>query len=113
MEVVEWRLRAHDGLRIWGLRCQSSFHTLPKGARIRLVESCARPEPEFGSIAEGEVDFVYQVPAGRKLEDRVLDCLRVFRVASDYCEVEPRRIRFEGLGDEFMIVARLVGEGIC
>ena len=112
MEVVEWRLRAHDGLRLWGLRCQSSFHTVPKAARIRLVESCQRPEPEFAAISGGEVDFVYQVPAGRRLEDRVLDCLRVFRVAADYGEIEPQRIRFDGSSDEFMITAKLVGEGI-
>jgi len=112
MEVVEWRLRAHDGLRLWGLRCQSAFHTLPKGARIRLVESCQRPEPEFAAIAGGEIDFVYQVPAGRRLEDRVLDCLRVFRVATDYPEIEPRHIRFEGQTDEFMIATKLISQGI-
>ena len=113
MEVVEWRLRAHDGLRLWGLRCKSSFHTLPKGARIRLVESCQRPEPELAAITEGVADFVYQVPAGRKLEDRVLDCLRVLHVVADQCGVAPEGVRFEGSSDEFMIAAKLVAEGIC
>ena len=112
MEVVEWRLRAHDALRLWGLRCQSTFHTVPKGARIRLVKSSQRPEPEFAAIADGEVDFVYQVPAGRKLEDRVLDCLRIYRVAADYCESDAEHIRLEGHSDEFMIARRLIGEGI-
>jgi hypothetical protein len=112
MEVVEWRLRAHDGLRLWGLRCQSSFHVCPTGARIRQVETCQRPDACFDAVCEGRVDFVYQVPAGRKLEDRVLDVLRVLQLAASYSSLAPGAIALEGDSDELMIAAQLVAQGL-
>ena len=77
VEVDEWRLRAHDGERLWGLRARSSFHPDPFGATVRLVTAPARPEIDVAVVAEGQVEWVLQVAPGRRLEDRVLDLVRL------------------------------------
>ncbi len=69
------------------------------------------------AIADGCQDFIWQVPAGRKLEDRVLDVLRVWQIAVQYSGLTPLDVRLGGatLGhesDEFMIAARLLSQGI-
>jgi hypothetical protein len=117
IEVVEWRLRAHDGLRLWGLRGTSPFHPVPSGALIREVPTTELPEIAVDSVAEGRVDFVFQVPAGRRLEDRVLDLLRVYQVAV-HSGVDPARIQLvphseEKHPDEFLIASGLVKRGLC
>lgn len=117
VDVVEWRLRAHDGLRLWGLRATSPFHPQAKGALVREVPTTELPEIAVESVAEGRVDFVFQVPAGRRLEDRVLDLLRVYQVAI-HSGVDPARIELvphgEGkLADEFLIASGLVQQGLC
>ena len=61
-EVVEWRLKAHDGLRLWGLRASSPFHRPPRGATIREVCSSELPSTGMDRVAEGLVDVVFQVP---------------------------------------------------
>jgi hypothetical protein len=116
-EVVEWRLRAHDGYRIWGLRGQSPFHFAPKGAVIREVSWCDLPQVCQETITDGKVDFVFPVAPGRRLEDRVLDLLRVFQVAVNYSRVELANVKLCGEEpgcepDEYMIVSRLIGLGI-
>jgi hypothetical protein len=117
MEVVEWRLRAHDGLRLWGLRGTSPFHPNPCGALIREVPTTELPEIAADAVAEGRVDFVFQVPAGRRLEDRVLDLLRVYQVAVhsgvDPCKVELAPHGAEKHPDEFLIATGLVKQGLC
>jgi hypothetical protein len=117
IDVVEWRLRAHDGTRLWGLRASSPFHPMPKGARIREVATAELPEIDVPSVAEGRVDFCFQVPAGRRLEDRVLDLLRVYQVAV-HGGLEPAAIRLvpedrSHCPDEVLIAAGLLARGLC
>ena len=62
------------------------------------------------------MDFVFRVPFGRKLEDRVLDALRVWQAALN-SGVEASTIRFVpwpegGTPDEFMIAERLLEQGL-
>ncbi len=116
-DVIEWRMRAHDHQRLWGLRALSPFHPVPTGAVLRAV--CAAELPEFDPslLSDGRADFVFQVPAGRKLEDRVLDALRVMQIALDTTELDFGQIELGGLGtpedpDEFMIIRRLRDVGL-
>lgn len=116
-EVVEWRLRAHDGLRLWGLRGQSPFFPEAKGAWLREVSSSELPSICADAVEDGCVDFVLQSPAGRRLEDRVLDLLRVFQVAVHYSGIDPDKVRLVPTApgeepDEFMIVSQLLSQGI-
>ena len=85
-----------------------------------LKGSLGRDTVPFGK--EGQAEFVIQVPAGRKLEDRVLDVLRVVRVALDTCHLVPEQVHLDPcicgvdplrLPDEFLIVERLMDQGIC
>lgn len=117
MDVVEWRMRAHDGARLWGLRGGCPFHPKPSGAWIREVSSCDLPEICVDSIADGRLEFVWQVPAGRKLEDRVLDVLKVWQVAVAYSGLEPEQVELVTAvagheSDEFMIASKLIAQGI-
>jgi hypothetical protein len=116
-DVVEWRMRTHDGLRIWGLRGSSHFHPVAADAAIRCVEATELPEVACDTIADGWIDFVYQVPAGRRLEDRVLDALRVRQVAL-HSGVDREHVHFVSSApgrtpDEFLIAEELVRLGLC
>ena len=117
VDVVEWRLRAHDGVRLWGLRGGSPFHPVANGAWIREANSCDLPEICLDAITDGCLDYVWQIPAGRKLEDRVLDVLRVWQVAVHYSGLAPDAVRLVAAlpgeeTDEFMIASRLLAQGI-
>lgn len=118
VDVVEWSLRAHDGTRLWGIKAQSNFHPEPQGIWIRQFGSTDAPAACLDAIYEGCVDFALQIPAGRRLEDRVLDALRVWRAAQETCDLEPARIHFTPAPasdepDEFLIASRLLQSGIC
>lgn len=114
-DVIEWRLKAHDGIRLWGLRAQSPFHPEPTGARIREVCCGELPEVDHAAVGKGEVEFVFQVPAGRRLEDRVLDVLRVFQVVMN-SGLDPDRVQLanghDEPPDEFMIARELLEAGL-
>ena len=120
VDVVEWRIRAHDGFRLWGLHGQSKFHERPRGARVRFIDSSDLPEIDIEPIAEGKLDLVFQAPPGRKLEDRVLDVLRIWQVVaaqsglgSDAMELIPQTHTTSGCrDDEFMIAAELIANGM-
>jgi len=117
VDVVDWRLKAHDGERLTGLRGQSPFHPCPKGAWIRQAAPDEDLELSIDAISQGCVDFIYRVPPGRRLEDRVLDALRVWQAALNG-GVDPDTVRFvpsERLGapDEFMIAEKLLERGFC
>ena len=115
VEVDEWRLRAHDGERLWGLRARSPFHPGPFGASVRLVLAPARPEIDIAVVAEGQVEWVLQVPMGRRLEDRVLDLVRLREVVAELAE-DVEAVRFEhpeqAMPDEVAICTGLHQKGI-
>lgn len=81
IEVHEFRVRAHDGVRLWGLRARSRFGST--SARVRVVGPSDLPRIDSEAVLRGEAEFVFQEPAGRRLEDRVLDVLRVCHLAGE------------------------------
>jgi hypothetical protein len=115
VEVDEWRLRAHDGERLWGLRVRPSFQTEPAGASIRFVAAPGRPEVAPERVAGGREDWIAQIPAGRRLEDRVLDLVRLTEVVVEVCgQSQPVRFHSESapLPDEAVICTGLRERGI-
>lgn len=119
VDIVEWRIRAHDGLRLWGLHAQSNFHEQPRGARVRFIGCSEVPEIDLAQIPDGVLDLVFPIPPGRKLEHRVLDILRVWQVVAAHSEVDPAKIELlapaqEGRdGDDFMIATELIASGLA
>lgn len=121
MEVDEFRIRAHDGVRLFGLRARCRLQGAPRVARIRIVGPSDLPEIDREAIENGESEFVFQEPAGRKLEDRVLDVLRVCRLAAESStqfdrQLERGCVRLladEGAEpDEFLIASQLLSEEV-
>lgn len=118
VEVVEWSLRAHDGTRLWGLKGQSTFHPEPKGVWLREFDGAEAPGVQLEPIYEGCVDFAMQVPPGRRLEDRVLDVLRVWQAAASTCDVAPDKVKFlapqtRAGSDAMFIASQLLKRGLC
>jgi len=115
--VQELRLRAHDGVRLWGLvgRCPLLRAGLP--VRIRRVSACEHARIDEACVEGGTLDLVIQGLPARRLEDRVMDVLRVWQAASQMEGVDPERIRLEMVSrdeapDEFLIVEELRAGGI-
>lgn len=118
VDVVEWSLRAHDGVRLWGLKGQSAFHPEPKGVWLREFDSADEPSVLLEPIYDGCVDFAMQVPPGRRLEDRVLDVLRVWQAAASTCDVAPACVTLvvpaaRTESDAFFIASQLLKQGLC
>jgi len=113
VEVDEFRIRAHDGIRLFGIRALCRFGPVLRPARIRCVGTCDLPDIDTGAVCRGAAEFVFQQPAGRRLEDRVLDLLRVFQLAVSSENIDPRNIELvvpDGgpSPDEFLIASQLV-----
>ena len=115
VEVDEFRVRAHDGTRIWGLRGRRRIGNCCTQARVRLVGPSELPEIDRQAIERGEVEFIFQQPAGRRLEDRVMDVLRVWQIAAeaqgeDHCRVELVVGPDGPAPDEFLIASHLLAD---
>ena len=111
--VDEFRIRAYDGLRLFGLKAQSRFGGA-RAARVRVVGPSELPRIDRATIESGWTEYVLQEPAGRKLEDRVLDVLRVCQLAMSGENVDPKRITLAAdVGrepDEFLIASQLLAD---
>jgi hypothetical protein len=117
-EVVEFRLRAHDGARLWGLLARPGFHSGARPARIRVVGPAELPEIDRSLVEEGEAELVFQEPPARRLEDRVLDVVRICQLAQGTEGVDGERIHFyspscEREPDEFLIAQQLLNFKFC
>lgn len=115
VEVIELRLRAHDGARLTALLARSAF--ADTGVEVRL-RACVDPEQtslDFGTVESGGSDLVLRYPSGRRLEDRVLDVLRVLGAACSLEGVDCSKVRLQPsdscVQDEFAIVQFLRAEG--
>ncbi|MFT4648244.1 MAG: hypothetical protein ACI9X4_001466 [Glaciecola sp.] len=79
--VEEFRLRAHDGQILWGLISYPTYFPGTRPCRIRAAGPADPLELDPQAHELGTVEILYQAPAGRRLEDRVLDLLRVRELA--------------------------------
>lgn len=113
MKVEEFRVKAHDGLRLTGLQGRRSLELAGCRIRLRLVSADEQPEIDQKAVAGGVVEYALQFPAGRRLEDRVLDVVRICQLAAAKGGVEPRDVQLysppgEPNPDEFLIAAELL-----
>jgi len=115
VEVIELRLRAHDGARLTAFLARSAF--ADTGLEVHL-RACAEPEEtslDFATVERGGSDLVFRYPGERRLEDRVLDVLRVLGAACSLEGVDCSKVRFQPsdscVQDEFSIVQFLRAEG--
>lgn len=110
-DVVEFRLRAHDGQRLWGLLARPLWHKGSRPARVRFVGPTQRATLDCVALEDGFAELVFQEPAGRRLEDRVLDVLRVCQLARGTKGIDCERIALtapdEREPDEFLIAREL------
>lgn len=122
IEVLELRLQAHDGERLSALLARSAFAQSGGTIRVRPAATglgLRAEEPDWLAVEAGESDLVLQYPADRRLEDRVLDVLRVVEAACSIESVGGDRVAFTGeapepsLPDEFAIARRLHSSGLA
>ena len=111
-EVEEIRFQAHDGVRLWGLVGRCPILRDEQRAALKLVGPCQLPAIDIEAVQQGCMEFVIQTPAGRRLEDRVLDAVRLCEVAASFENVDAEQIGFEGVGgvdlpDEVLIADEL------
>jgi hypothetical protein len=85
VEVCELRLRAHDGERLRALLGRPAYCLEGESLRLRPCECLESAALDWEAVAAGASDLVFQYPAGRRLEDRVMDVVRVCQAA---CTVE-------------------------
>ncbi len=117
VEVQEIKFRAHDGVRLWGLVGRCPLFQGERPVRLRVVGPAEPVRIDGSTVEGGVVEFVVQEPPGRRLEDRVMDVVRLCRLAAAMAGVDTTRIAFfEGGGrpapDEFLIADRLREGGL-
>jgi len=111
--VEEFRIRAHDGLRLTGLQGRRSLELTEARIRLRVVPAERIPEIDRQAVAGGVIEYVLQFPAGRRLEDRVLDVVRICELAAARAGVEPCEVQLYSPSgvpdpDEFLIASELL-----
>ena len=116
-EIQEIRFQAHDGVRLWGLMGRCPLFRSDQPATLRLVGACQLPTVNVDSVQQGCTEFVVQVPAGRRLEDRVLDALRLAEIAANFKQVDASQVGFDyeqqtEAPDEVLIADKLRLRGI-
>jgi len=99
-EVQEIRFQSHDGVRLWGLMGCCPLFRNQQPAALRFVGPCERPVIDQAQVQAGRTEFVVQTPAGRRLEDRVLDAVRLCQIAAGFESVDPTQVSFERTPDE-------------
>ncbi|MCA9000594.1 MAG: hypothetical protein KDB61_01630 [Planctomycetes bacterium] len=111
--VEEFRMRAHDGQVLWGL---ISFPTYFSGTRPCCIRAAGPADPlelDPESAEKGTVEILYQAPAGRRLEDRVLDLIQVHIKAQkglnvDLSSTEIHPCRQNQPADDVLIASQLL-----
>ncbi len=115
-DVAELWLRAHDGIRLRGILGRSPMAHPRPVLRLALLRPGEQGELEWSKIAGGRSDLLFEPPPSRRLEDRVLDVLRICQATRVVTQVHdgPLRLDLPGgdpLPDELRIADRLLTEG--
>lgn len=112
-DVVEFHMETPDGASLWGLFARPSWAPGPRPAHVRSVGPAELPKLDPKAVEDGIAELVYQGPAGRRLEDRVLDALRICSIATRSEGVDPNHILLQSPADcrpadEVLIAERLL-----
>ena len=115
IEVLELRMQAHDGARLRAILARSAFAA--DGAAVQL-RSCADVKSaalDWRTVEEGGSDLVFAYPPERRLEDRVLDVVRIIEAACSLESIDCSRVSFRPTSsvpaDEFAIAEWIRGRG--
>jgi hypothetical protein len=115
IEVKELRMRAHDGARLTALLSRSAFAGEGLVVSLRACPDLNGVELDFPAVEAGGTDLVFEYPRGRRLEDRVLDVVRVTGAVCSVEGIDCENVAFLPSGscvqDEFAIVQFLRQEG--
>ncbi len=97
IEVLELRLRAHDGERLTALLARSAFAQSGESVRLRPCQEISSCQLDWRAVESGHTDLIFRYPGqvgGRKLEDRVLDVLRIVHAACSIESVDCEKVEF-------------------
>lgn len=115
IEVVELRMRAHDGMLLSVLLARSAFASTGLRVCLRTCADLAHPDLDWSRVEEGGSDLVFCHPEGRKLEDRVLDLVRIIDAACSMESVGEGAVTLQPSGscvqDEFTIAEHIRNQG--
>jgi len=116
IDVVELRLSAHDGARLTALLARSAFAETGLIVGLRACVDPGNAVLDFTAVEEGATDLVFQYPPDRRLEDRVLDVLRIMAAACSVESIDCSKVSFRPsdscVQDEFAIVRFLREMGL-
>jgi len=115
IEVIELRMRAHDGARLAALVARSAFAEVGQEVHLRSESDLSDTELDHHLVERGGTDLVFRYPLPRRLEDRVLDLVRILDAACSLEGIECKDVVLCPSGtciqDEFAIVQFLRQEG--
>lgn len=113
IEVAELKLRAHDGERLTALFGRSCFGTEGQALQIRLLAATDLLGVSWETLETGRAEIAFRPPAARRLEDRVLDLLRIVNAVNSLeglatCSVEFLPPRHGSAPDEIWIAEQVL-----
>lgn len=112
VEVIELRLRAFDGKRLHALLCRSAFGQHGDTVHVRCTDEVASGELDLEQVCRGGTDLIFSFPSDRRLEERVMDVLRVTQAACSIEAVDCGKITFvdasTGEGADEFVLADLI-----
>jgi len=115
IEVLELRLRGHDGARLTALVARSAFTQQGGEVHVRALPELDPDIIDWSSVEQGVTDLLFSYPPDRRLEDRVLDVLRVVGAACSLESIVCSQVKFIPNGsqvqDEFAIADFLRQQG--
>ncbi|MFT5058761.1 MAG: hypothetical protein ACI89E_001540 [Planctomycetota bacterium] len=111
-EIQEIRFRAFDGEWLWGLMGRCPIFSGIQPAALRVVSTSQPLTIDIGLVQEGMTQFIVQLPAGRRLEDRVLDALRLTEVAGSVQQVDAARVHFDGGKSPYLPDEARIADGL-
>lgn len=115
IQVEELRLRAYDGARLSALLARSAFASTGLEVRLRACADTEDSGPDFSAVESGGTDLVFHYPPERRLEDRVLDLIRIVTAACSLESIDCTQVTFHPsdscVQDEFAIAEFLRQEG--
>jgi hypothetical protein len=121
IEVTGFRLKAHDGRTVHGLLGRAGFCRKVESTHVRAVEDVEPDqlpgELDWLALEHCECDLVFAYPGERRLEERVLDLLRVSKAATTIPELLGARLELVPRGvphpaHELVLAAQLRERGL-